>query len=56
MSEARVVIKRFQGVWVASIFHLEITEHRGFVTQQEAEEHGRKRAQQLQGRPTSPDA
>ncbi|WP_156387178.1 MULTISPECIES: hypothetical protein [unclassified Rhizobium] len=47
MSEIKIVIKKYQGVWVASIFHDETTEHHGFRTKEEAEDYGRRRTQEL---------
>lgn len=38
MSEVKVVIRKFQGVWVASIFHGKANEHHGFQTQEEADD------------------
>lgn len=43
MGRVRVVVAKFQDVWVASFFYDGCSEHRGFLTQGEAEEYARKR-------------
>ncbi|MDQ0323401.1 hypothetical protein QO002_005607 [Pararhizobium capsulatum DSM 1112] len=50
MSERKIVIKKFQGVWVASIFHNGADEHRAFRTKDEAEDYSKKRTKALTDR------
>ncbi|MDQ0323725.1 hypothetical protein QO002_005932 [Pararhizobium capsulatum DSM 1112] len=54
MGELSVKIKKFQGVWVAKIFHGEAIEHHGFATRKEAEDYGQMRVKVLTDLPIPP--